>query len=50
MTFVHDFWLELGFGLEWDCVVTFVVTFVETFGCDFWLYLLVAMSGCDFWL
>ena len=41
MTFVCDFWLELGIGMvvvgDLDRVVTFVVTFVETFGCDFWL-------------
>ena len=39
--FVCDFWLELGIGmvvagdLVW--VVTFVVTFVETFDCNCWL-------------
>ena len=45
MTFVCDFWLELGIGmvvagdLDWvvTFVVTFVVKFVVTFGCDFWL-------------
>ena len=42
MTFVCDFWLELEIGMgdgigDWDWVVTFVVAFVETFGCDFWL-------------
>ena len=35
-------------------VVTFVVTFVVksvlTFGCDFWLCLLVVTFVCDFWL
>ena len=41
MTFVCDFWLELGIGMvvagDLDWVVTFVVTFVETFACNFWL-------------
>ena len=46
MTFGCDFWLSYlfvtfgwnsGLGLGKDWVVTFVVTFAETFGFDFWL-------------
>ena len=39
--FVCDFWLELGIGMvvvgDLDWLVTFVVTFVQTFGCNCWL-------------
>ena len=41
MIFVCDFWLELGIEMvvagDLDWFVTVVVTFVETFGCNFWL-------------
>ena len=50
MTFVGiGDWDGGGIG-DWDWVVTFAVTFVETFGCDFWFRLLLVTFVCDFWL